>query len=107
MVGAMKISKFGLTAVVFAAAMAAPGFAGDLSQVFQSCVSKFARSTQAATVTLECTAANGKVSDCKVTNGPAPLNGFDKAALCVAEALPVGNKTGTISFPIRFEQNHY
>lgn len=107
MVGAMTVSKFGLTAIVVAAAMTTPGFAGDLGEVFRSCVSKFARSTQDATVTLECTAADGKVSGCKVLNAPMPSNGFDKAALCVADALPIGNKTGTISFPIKFEKSHY
>lgn len=105
-VGAMRIEKLGVAAILFAAA-AVPGYAGDLTEVFHSCVQKFARSTQAATVTLECVAGDGKVSNCKVVAAPAPANGFDKAALCVADALPVGTKTGTISFPIKFEQGHY
>ncbi|GAA0588278.1 hypothetical protein [Rhizomicrobium electricum] len=103
----MTVSKFGLTAIVFAAVVTAPVCAGDLTEVFHSCVAKFARSTQDATVTLECTAADGKVSGCKVLNAPTPSNGFDKAALCVADALPIGGKTGTISFPIKFEKNHF
>ncbi|GAA0559013.1 hypothetical protein GCM10008942_04360 [Rhizomicrobium electricum] len=52
---------------------------------------------------LECTAADGKLSDCKVLEAPAPAAGFDKAALCVAEALPVGSRTGSIKVPIKFE----
>ena len=99
--------KFGFAAIVMAGAVVAPATAGDLTQVFHTCVTKFARSTDAATVTLECVAADGKVSNCKVTAAPSPSNGFDKAALCVADALPVGTKTGTISFPIKFEAGHY
>jgi hypothetical protein len=107
MVGAMTFSKFGLTTFAFAALVTVPGSAGDLTEVFHSCVAKFARSTQDATVTLECTAAEGKVSGCKVVNAPIPSNGFDKAALCVADSLPIGSKTGPISFPIKFEKNHF
>lgn len=109
MVGVMTISnlKFGLVGIGFAVAFATPAVAGTFADEFSKCVSKYARSTQAATVTLECTAADGKVSDCKVTEGPVPRNGFDKAALCVAEVLPIGTKTGTISFPVKFEPGHY
>lgn len=83
-----------------------PGICRYVAVEFSKCVTKFARSTQGATVTLECVAANGKVSDCKVLDGPVPRNGFDHAALCVADYLPVGSKTGTINFPIKFEPGH-
>jgi hypothetical protein len=99
--------KFGFAAILMATAFAVPSDAGDLTQVFHTCVQKFARSTDAATVTLECMAGDGKVTNCKVTAAPTPSNGFDKAALCVADSLPVGSKTGTISFPIKFESGHY
>jgi flagellar biosynthesis regulator FlbT len=99
--------KFCAAVMGLSAALAAPAGAGDLTEVFHTCVQKFARSTQAATVKLECIAADGKVSDCKVVEAPTPSNGYDRAALCVAEALPVGTKTGPISFPIKFEKSHY
>lgn len=106
MVGAMRISKIGLAAIVLAA-VTMPSFAGDLNEVFTKCASKYGKSVKDATVTLECTAAAGKVSDCKVIDAPVPAEGFDKAALCVADSLPIGNKTGTIKFPIKFTGNHY
>lgn len=77
----------------------------SLQQAYSSCVGKFASSKQAATVMLQCTAADGKLSDCKVIEAPTPANGFDKAALCVAEAIPVGSKTGSIKVPIMFQAN--
>lgn len=92
---------------MIAAAFTTPSFAGTFADEFSKCVTKYARSTQAATVTLECVAAGGKVSDCKVTEAPVPRNGFDNAALCVAEYLPIGTKTGPITFPIKFEPGHY
>lgn len=100
------ISKiwFGVAAFILAAGAAD---AGNLTEVFHKCVAAHAQSTKDATVTLECVAADGKVSNCKVVDGPMPRAGFDKAALCVAEALPIGSKTGTITFPIKFEGNHY
>lgn len=105
----MSISKTILCAASFAFAtwLTAPSFASNFADEFSKCVTKFARSTQPATVTLECTAADGKVSGCKVVEAPVPRNGFDDAALCVSEYLPVGGKTGTITFPIKFERGHY
>lgn len=100
------ISKicFGAAAFVMATSAAS---AVDLADVFHKCVSTYAQSTKDATVTLECVAADGKVSNCKVVDGPNPRAGFDKAALCVADSLPIGGKTGTITFPIKFQGNHY
>ncbi len=51
---------------------------------------------------LECNAADGKLNGCKVVEAPTPANGFDKAAICVADALPIGSKTGTIRVPLKF-----
>ena len=88
--------------LVAAVAFVGPASAG-LSDQFSSCVNKFANDHQSASVMLECNAADGKLSDCKVTDAPSPANGFDKAALCVADALPIGSKTGTVKVPIRFQ----
>ena len=45
-------------------------------------------------------------TDCYLTNCTVAENnaskGFEKAALCVADALPIGAKTGDIKVPIRF-----
>jgi hypothetical protein len=101
----MSTMKYGVLLAGAAAAMmiAAPAMAGSLAEQFANCASKFASSKQAASVMLECTAADGKLSDCKVLEAPSPSAGFDKAALCVAEALPIGSRTGSIKVPIKFE----
>ena len=61
-----------------------------------------ANTHDAATVTLQCTAAGGKLSECKVVDNTTPGKGFDKAALCVADSLPMGTKSGSVKVPIRF-----
>ncbi len=66
------------------------------------CLEKHANTHDAASVTLQCTAQGGKLSDCKVVDNTAPGRGFDKAALCVADALPMGSKVGDIKIPVRF-----
>jgi hypothetical protein len=101
----MNCTRFGVFAAGFAGALLiiAPSFAGSLAEQFASCASKFANSSKSASVMLECTAADGKLTGCKVAEAPSPANGFDKAALCVAEALPVGSRTGAIKVPIKFE----
>ena len=58
--------------------------------------------SDAALVVLECTAGGGKLTDCKVVQSDGSAKGFDKAAMCVADALPIGSKTGDIKVPIRF-----
>ena len=97
--------KYGIWVAGAAVAMliATPAVAGSLAEQFASCASKFASSKQAASVMLECTAADGKLSGCKVLEAPSPAAGFDKAAMCVADALPVGSRTGSIKVPIKFE----
>jgi hypothetical protein len=67
-----------------------------------TCLAKYANPHDTALVMLECTAQDGKLSACKVVDNSAPNKGFDKAALCVAEALPMGSKVGDIKVPIRF-----
>ncbi len=66
------------------------------------CVDKFVHTGNGAKVVLECMAKDGKVTDCKVVENTAPSEGFDKAALCVADYLPMGAKTGSIRLPIMF-----
>ena len=101
----MSTKRFGVLIAGAAVAMliATPAVAGSLAEQFASCASKFASSSKSASVMLECTAADGKLSDCKVLEAPSPAAGFDKAAMCVAEALPVGSRTGSIKVPIKFE----
>lgn len=79
------------------------GHAASLSEQFASCVEKFANSKLSASVMLECNAADGKLSDCKVLEAPSPVNGFDKAAMCVADILPIGSKTGSVKVPVKFQ----
>jgi hypothetical protein len=76
--------------------------AASLQDTMESCLNKHANTTQAASVVLECTAGGGKLNDCKVVEENAPSKGFGEAALCVATAIPVGSKTGTIRVPLRF-----
>jgi hypothetical protein len=65
------------------------------------CLDQYANASDAATVTLECTAAGGKLGDCKVIDNTGP-KGFAQAAVCVAKELPIGDKTGAIKVPVRF-----
>lgn len=99
-----KTSTRAAAAVVGAICLTGPAMAG-LQETFHTCVNQFANAKQTVSVMLECTAADGKLSNCKVTDIPTNASGFDKAALCVADALPIGSKTGTVKVPIRFEGN--
>jgi hypothetical protein len=84
--------------LVLAGATSASSFEDSMSR----CLSKNANTRDAANVTLDCTAEGGKLSNCKVVTESAPGKGFDKAALCVADALPIGAKTGQVKVPVRF-----
>lgn len=98
----MKYPAFiaaGLLAVV---SIAGPASAANLQAQMESCLSKHANTRQAASITLECTADAGKLTACKVVQSQAPSPGFEKAAMCVAEVLPMGGKTGTVRVPVRF-----
>lgn len=99
----LRLCAAGLAGAVL---LVAPAFGGSLAEQFASCAQKFANTSKSASVMLECTAADGKLNDCKVVDAPTPAEGFDKAALCVAEALPVGSRTGAIKVPIKFEPSH-
>ncbi|MDR3526591.1 MAG: hypothetical protein P4L57_04870 [Rhizomicrobium sp.] len=91
-----------LAAVATVSAISMAASAGSFAEAFTKCVDKFANPKTEATVMLECNAADGKVSDCKVVENSTMVPGFDKAALCVADALPIGSKTGSIRVPLKF-----
>lgn len=76
--------------------------AGSFEESMSKCLTKHANTRDSATVMLECTAADGKLSNCSVVSDSSGGKGFDKAALCVAEALPMGSKTGQVKVPMRF-----
>ncbi len=84
--------------LALASATAAASFEESMSR----CLSKNANARDEATVMLDCNADGGKLTACKVLSDSAPGKGFDKAALCVAEALPIGSKTGEVKVPMRF-----
>jgi len=79
-------------------ASAAGGFEDQMSR----CLQQYANTRDAAQVMLECTADAGKLSECKVVDNSAAGKGFDKAAMCIADKLPMGAKTGTVKVPFRF-----
>jgi hypothetical protein len=84
--------------LVFASATVAGSFEDNMSR----CLTKNANVRDSAAVMLDCNADGGKLSNCKVLSDSAPGKGFDKAALCVAESLPIGAKTGELKVPMRF-----
>ncbi len=98
----MNTSKLVFAGIAAVFTFSATATAGGLTEQFASCVAKFANPKVGATVMLECTAGEGKLTDCKVVDAPSPANGFDKAAMCVAEVLPIGAKTGTVKVPVKF-----
>ena len=75
--------------------------AAGLKNATSSCLTKHANTHDAAAVTLECTAADGKLGDCKVVDNSGS-KGFADAAVCVASYLPIGDKTGQVRLPVRF-----
>jgi hypothetical protein len=91
-----------LTTGVCALLLAGPVQAAGFSESMGKCLTKNANTRDAALVMLECTAEAGKLSACRVVENSQPNKGFDKAALCVAAVLPMGNKTGAIKVPLRF-----
>jgi hypothetical protein len=90
----------GLVGGLFVASSSVAG--GGFEEAMGACLAKHANSRDAAQVMLECTAADGKLTDCKVLSDSAAGKGFDKAAICIAEKLPMAGKTGTLKVPLRF-----
>lgn len=99
----MKIvGGIALSAVVLMTAASSAIGASSFEEKMDKCLTKNANTKDAATVMLSCTAADGKLTDCSVLSDSMPGKGFDKAALCVADAIPIGGKTGPIKVPLRF-----
>ncbi len=98
----MKYSIRLMAGVVAFVALAGSASAASFQDAMDNCLSRFANSHDAALVVLECNAQGGKLSDCKVVESNGSAKGFDKAAMCVADALPIGSKVGDIKVPIRF-----
>jgi hypothetical protein len=88
--------------VVLSMALAGAANAASFQESMAKCLLKNANTKDAATVMLQCTASGGKVSGCTVLSDSAPGKGFDKAALCVAESMPMGDRTGDVKIPMRF-----
>lgn len=91
------IGGLGLS-LVFVGASNAASFQESMAK----CLTKNANTKDAAVVMLQCTAGGGKLAGCSVVSDSAPGKGFDKAALCVAEAMPMGDKSGEVKIPMRF-----
>ncbi|HEX4180409.1 MAG TPA: hypothetical protein VHY32_06430 [Caulobacteraceae bacterium] len=83
--------------------LAGTALAEGFQQHVTECVEKFADPNMTASVMLECTAGGGKLTACKVVDNTAAGKGFDKAAICLADFLPMGTKTGTIRVPLKFQ----
>jgi len=99
----MKIKGGFVVCALVGLSMSTSAFAGSgFQDHVDQCLERHANVHDAASVTLQCTAQGGKLSDCKVLENSAPGRGFDKAALCVAETLPMGAKVGEIKIPVRF-----
>ena len=94
------VSLFGGIALSFALAGATS--AASFQESMSKCLTKNANTRDAATVMLQCTANGGKLEGCNVVSDSAPGKGFDKAALCVAQAMPMGDKSGDVKIPMRF-----
>jgi hypothetical protein len=85
----------------FAIVGSAAADAKSYQAAVEKCLSQFANDSDSATVTLECTAAGGKLDGCKVLENSG-AKGFAAAAMCVAKEIPIGDKTGDIKVPVRF-----
>jgi hypothetical protein len=97
-------SKIAIIGGVFGALVMAGSAAADAKSyqaAVERCLGQYANTSESATVTLECTAAGGKLGDCKVVDNTG-AKGFAQAAVCVAKELPIGDKTGTLKVPVRF-----
>src|SRR4051794_11478427 len=92
------LSGVSLSLIVAGAASAA-----SFQDSMATCLTKNANTKDSATVMLQCTAGGGKLTGCTVVSDSSPGKGFDKAALCVAQAMPMGaDKTGDVKVPMRF-----
>jgi hypothetical protein len=96
-------NKFVMAVVLAGGLMAANvTVAADFQEQMNACLEKHANTHDKASVLLECDAQNGKLANCKVVENSAAGKGFDKAAMCIADSMPMAGKTGTIRVPFRF-----
>ena len=68
-------SKIAVIGGVFGALVMAGSAAADAKSyqaAVERCLNQYANANDAATVTLECTAAGGKLGDCKVVDNTGP-----------------------------------
>lgn len=98
----MKKVIAGVSGISLSLVLAGAASAASFEESMSRCLSKNANTRDQAMVTLDCTAEGGKLSACKVLSDSSPGKGFDKAALCVAEVLPIGGRTGQVKVPVRF-----
>ena len=85
----------------FAIVGSAAADAKSYQAAVEKCLNQYANANDAATVTLQCEAAGGKLDSCKVVDNTGG-KGFGEAAVCVAKEIPIGDKTGSIKVPVRF-----
>ena len=85
----------------FAIVGSAAADAKSYQAAVEKCLNQYANANDAATVTLQCEAAGGKLDGCKVLDNTGG-KGFAQAAMCVAKEIPIGDKTGSIKVPVRF-----
>jgi hypothetical protein len=90
------------TGAALSLALAGASSAASFQESMARCLLKNANTRDSATVMLQCTAAGGKLAGCTVLSDSAPGKGFDKAALCVAQAMPIGDRSGDLKIPMRF-----
>src|SRR3954471_19775834 len=98
----MQKLKMVVGGVALSLVLSGASSAASFQESMAKCLTKNANTKDAAVVMLQCTATGGKLGGCSVLSDSAPGKGFDKAALCVAEAMPIGDKTGDVKIPMRF-----
>jgi hypothetical protein len=90
-----------VTVLAGALAIAHTCMAADFAEQMNACLEKHANTHDKASVLLECDAEGGKLTNCKVVENNGS-KGFEKAAMCIADSMPMSGKTGTIRVPFRF-----
>jgi hypothetical protein len=92
-----------ITVAVLAGGLSITGtsIAADFQAQMNACLERHANTRDKANVLLECEAQNGKLVNCKAIENNAS-KGFEKAAICIAESMPMAGKTGAIRVPFRF-----
>ncbi len=97
----MKKKLITVAVLVGGLTLAHASIAADFQAQMNACLEKHANTHDKANVLLECEAQDGKLVNCKAVENNAS-KGFEKAAICIADAMPMAGKTGTIRVPFRF-----